>query len=69
MKLICRTVRFLSTLLVGGVLLSLPGLAATPEEIFDRGNDAYLNGDFEQAASAYRTVIEYGIIDPRVRYN
>jgi tetratricopeptide (TPR) repeat protein len=68
-KLVCRTVRLLSYLLVGGVLLSLPGLAATPEEIFDRGNDAYLNGDFDEAASAYRTVIEYGIIDPRVEYN
>jgi len=61
--------RFLSSLLVAGVLSSTAAWAETPEEIFDRGNDAYLNGDFQQAAEAYRTVIDYGIIDSRVEYN
>ncbi len=45
------------------------GRAATPEEIFDRGNEAYEQGRFEEAAEAYRTVLRYGIADARVEYN
>jgi hypothetical protein len=41
----------------------------TPEEIFDRGNAAYEQGRFEDAAAAYGTVLRYGIRDPRVHYN
>jgi tetratricopeptide (TPR) repeat protein len=43
--------------------------AETPEEIFDRGNTAYENGRFQEAAEAYRMVLRYGIRDARVDYN
>ena len=43
--------------------------AETPEEIFHRGNTAYERGDYVAAADAYRTVLQYGIADPRVEYN
>lgn len=41
----------------------------TPEETFSRGNAAFENGRFEDAAEAYRTVLRYGIRDARVEYN
>jgi tetratricopeptide (TPR) repeat protein len=46
-----------------------PALAESPEEIFERGNSSYERGDFAAAADAYRTVLRYGIRDPRVHYN
>ncbi len=55
-------------LAVGGLLAS-PALAETPEEIFARGNAAYEHGRYEEAAEAYRTVIQYGVQDARVEYN
>lgn len=44
-------------------------LAQSPEEIFDRGNRAYEQGRYREAAEAYRTVARYGVIDARVEYN
>jgi tetratricopeptide (TPR) repeat protein len=58
--------------LLAGLLLVLAGAgvqAETPEEIFDRGNSAYAEGRFREAAEAYRTVLRYGIRDARVEYN
>ena len=46
-----------------------PAGAETPDEIFDRGNRAYENGRFQEAAEAYRTVVHYGIEDAQVEYN
>lgn len=43
--------------------------ASSPEEVFDRGNEAYERGRYEEAADWYRTVLRYGIEDPRVEYN
>lgn len=62
--------------LLGIVVVSLLGApavhdarAASPEETFDQGNEAYSRGDFNAAAEAYRTVVQYGIVDARVEYN
>ena len=57
----------LAGLLLAG--LSFPALADTPEEIFERGNRAYDDGHFAEAAEAYRTVLRYQIEDPRVDFN
>jgi tetratricopeptide (TPR) repeat protein len=46
-----------------------PCAADTPEEIFERGSKAYEAGRYDEAAEAYRTVLRYGIRDPRVEYN
>ena len=43
--------------------------AQTPEEIFLRGNEAYEQERFEDAVDAYRTVLKYRIVDPRVEFN
>jgi len=55
---------FLVTLAAGPVVR-----AQTPEEIFNRGNAAYQDGRYDEAAQAYRTLIKYQIHDPRVEYN
>jgi len=39
------------------------------EEIFERGNRAYDDERFDDAAETYRTLLEYQIEDPRVEYN
>jgi hypothetical protein len=46
-----------------------PARAETPEEIFGRGNHAFEEGRFDEAAEAYRSLLRYGISDPRVEYN
>jgi tetratricopeptide (TPR) repeat protein len=46
-----------------------PLRATTPAELFERGNGAYEQGRFEDAAAAYETILGYGIRDPRVHYN
>lgn len=63
--------RFRASLAAALILAAAPGRgqAATPEEVFDRGNEAYEQGRFEEAAEAYRTVLRYGIADARVEYN
>jgi tetratricopeptide (TPR) repeat protein len=57
------------------LLLCLVALGATavvaqsPEEIFARGNAAYEQGRYEDAAEAYRDVLRYAVQDPIVEYN
>lgn len=46
-----------------------PAFADAPEEIFERGNRAYDQERFDEAAESYRTVLKYQIEDPRVEYN
>ena len=46
-----------------------PAAAETPEEIFERGSKAYEAGRYDEAAEAYRSVLRYGIRDPRLEYN
>ncbi len=43
--------------------------AATPAEIFSRANDAYEAEKYEEAASGYARILNYGLLDPRVYYN
>jgi tetratricopeptide (TPR) repeat protein len=52
------------------VLLAAGAAAAeTPEELFDRGNEAYTQGRYAEAVEAYETALRYGIHDPRLEYN
>ena len=46
-----------------------PSYADSPEEIFERGNRAYDEDRFGEAAEAYETLLRYQIEDPRVEYN
>ncbi len=43
--------------------------AVVPDSEFERGNQAYEAGEFDQARQAYESVIAAGIDDPRVEYN
>jgi tetratricopeptide (TPR) repeat protein len=46
-----------------------PVALESPEEAFARGNAAYQRGDFDQAAQAYRAVLDDDVRDARVEYN
>jgi len=46
-----------------------PLLAASPDELFAQGNDAYEAGRFDDAVAAYERILAYGLEDARVRYN
>ena len=46
-----------------------PARAETLEEVFHRGNTAYEQGRFEDAARAYRNILRYRIKSPVVEYN
>jgi len=46
-----------------------PAAGSGPEELFEKGNGAYEQGRYEDAAAAYTTVLGYGVADPRVLYN
>ncbi len=61
--------RTLAAFLPLAIVVALPSLAETPEEIFARGNSAYEEGRFDEAAEAYRSVLRYGVRDARVEYN
>ena len=57
-----------------GLLLSLllvcgRAYAQTPEEIFERANQAYERGAFADAAEGYRSLLKYRVQDPRLEYN
>lgn len=43
--------------------------AESTEEIFNRGNQAYEEGRYAEAAEAYRSLLKYSIRDPRLEYN
>ncbi len=63
---------FLAQAVLGACVLAAGArgaAAATPEEIFDRGNAAYEQGRYEEAVEAYQTVARYGVRDARVEYN
>jgi tetratricopeptide (TPR) repeat protein len=47
----------------------VPAKATTPDELFEAGNNAYEEGRYEEAASAYEKILAYGVRDPRVHYN
>jgi len=49
--------------------LSAPLRAETLEEIFHRGNAAYEQGRYDEAARAYRSILRYRIKNPVVEYN
>ena len=54
------------------LLLAFPAtlaMAEMPEEVFARGNAAYEQGRYAEAADAYRTLLKYRIRDARVEYN
>lgn len=56
-----------------GVLLSFLAFGAvraqTPEELFARGNRAYAEERYDDAVTAYETVLKYRIRDPRLEFN
>ncbi|HKQ60734.1 MAG TPA: tetratricopeptide repeat protein [Candidatus Polarisedimenticolaceae bacterium] len=52
-----------------GAAATLPARAETPETLFDRGSDAYQAGRFEEAAEAFRAILQFRVRDPRVEYN
>ena len=57
-------------LLVPALLATVSvSMAETPEEIFDRGNAAYADGRYEEAAEALRSLARYRIRDPVLEYN
>jgi len=47
----------------------VPASAQTAEEAFERGNEAYAAGKWAAAATEYRTVLDYRVVDARVHYN
>jgi len=49
--------------------LSAPLRAETLEEVFHRGNTAYEQGRWDEAARAYRNILRYRIKSPVVEYN
>lgn len=57
------------------VLLALPvhaqsgDAAATPEQLFERGNRAYMDGRFDDAAAAFRAASTRGARDARLEFN
>jgi hypothetical protein len=54
---------------MGAALAAGVAFGDTAEQVFERGNAAYEKGRYEEAAEAYRTVLRYGVRDPRVEYN
>jgi tetratricopeptide (TPR) repeat protein len=65
------TRRGLPGFLTAGVWLLFANvvLAQTPEDMFKRGNAAYEQGQYQEAAQAYRGLLRYQIHDPIVEYN
>lgn len=54
---------------LGASVLAGSALAQTPEELYETGNTAYREGRYQEAADAYRGILEYGVEDARVEYN
>ena len=59
----------LAGVMLAGLAVVAQAAAQTPEEIFSRGNAAYEEKRYADAAEAYQTVLKYGIRDSRVEYN
>ena len=51
------------------LLLPCRSAAQTPEELFERGNELYQEGRFDEASAAYTMVLQYRIRDPRLEFN
>ncbi len=51
------------------VAAAAEGLPQDLSDYFQKGNKAYLNGDYEQATEAYRRVLEAGIYNPDLSFN
>ncbi|PYT33902.1 MAG: hypothetical protein DMF52_14475 [Acidobacteria bacterium] len=66
-----RTARLslVALLALGATAPLSPALASTPRELFQNGNSAYEQGNFEVAVDAYQKILAYGFADPRVLYN
>ncbi len=43
--------------------------ASSPLELFEQGNTAYEESRYDDAASAYEQILQYGVRDARVHYN
>ena len=57
-----------ATIVVGAAIVP-PVAAQSPEELFNKGNLAYEEGRFNDAAMAYRGLLRYQIQDPTLEYN
>jgi len=55
--------------LLGSAAVARPVAASTSRELFEAGNNAYEQGRFDEAATAYEKILGYGVSDPRVLYN
>jgi hypothetical protein len=51
------------------VVAVVPVSAGEPENLFRKGNEAYSDGRFMEAAGYYQEILRYGINDARVEYN
>ena len=56
-------------LLAGSLLFAPDAQAATAAALFATGNDAYDEGRYEEAVTAYQQILSRGLFDPRVYYN
>lgn len=65
-----RAARIIATVSLACWLLALgSAYAASPEELFEKGNEAYAKGRYAESAEAYREALRLGIRDPRLEYN
>jgi tetratricopeptide (TPR) repeat protein len=58
-----------AALLAGSLVFTFEAQAATAAALFATGNDAYDDGRYEEAVSAYQQILSRGLLDPRVYYN
>jgi hypothetical protein len=52
----------------GGQGAGLPGRSAPPDELFERGNQAYLHGDYRGAIDAYEQLVAQSLIHEDLYY-
>ena len=46
-----------------------PAAEASPEQLWDRANTAYINGDFHAAAEFYEQILARGLSSMKLYYN
>lgn len=44
-------------------------MAQTPDQLFQQGNNAYANGNFQEAANSYNQILKQGATSPELYYN